>query len=217
MQNAATVFQAIRNGDLDLLRDLVATDPACAAARDASGISALMIARYAQRTDMVEALLNARPPLDVFEAGMLGDHPRLDELLDGDRTAAQAWSADGFTSLHLAAYFGQPEAVETLLQAGADARAVSRNGMKMTPIHSAVAARRKDIVRLLLARGADPNVQQAGGWTPLHSAAHQGDLEAVDLLLAHGADPGLRSDDGRDAAAMAAEAKHEALARRLAD
>jgi ankyrin repeat protein len=70
---------------------------------------------------------------------------------------------------------------------------------------------------LLLARGADPNVKQAGGWTPLHSAAHQGDVEAVDLLLAHGADPHLRSDDGRDAAAMAAEAKHAALAARLAD
>jgi ankyrin repeat protein len=217
MQNAATVFQAIRTGDLDLLRDIVGADPTCAAARDASGMSALMHARYAQRTDMVEALLTARPPLDVFEAGMLGDHPRLDEILDGDSAAARAWSADGFTSLHLAAYFGQPAAVETLLEAGADARAVSRNGMKLSPIHSAIAARRKDIARILLAGGADPNVRQAGGWTPLHSAAHQGDVEAVDLLLAHGADPRLRSDDGRDAAAMAAEAKHEALAQRLAD
>jgi hypothetical protein len=217
MQNAATVFQAIRTGDLELLQELVTVDPTCAAARDAAGVSALMHARYAQRTDMVEALLSVRPPLDVFEAGMLGDHPRLDEILDGDSTAAHAWSSDGFTSLHLAAYFGQPEAVETLLDAGADARAVSRNGMKLSPIHSAVSAHRKDIAALLLARGADPNVKQAGGWTPLHSAAHQGDVEAVDLLLAHGADPHLRSDDGRDAAAMAAEAKHAALAARLAD
>ena len=216
MQNSATVFEAIRTGDLDLLQQLVESDPECAAARDAAGVSALTQARYAQRMDFVETLLAAQPPLDVFEASMLGNDERLKSLLGMDRSLARSWSSDGFTALHLAAYFGQPGAVEQLLAAGADARAVSRNMMQLTPLHSAVASQRHHIAARLLAQGAEPNAKQHGGWTALHSAAHRGDSELVDLLLASGADPKVRSDDGRDAAAMAAENDHVALAERLA-
>ncbi|MBN1239634.1 MAG: ankyrin repeat domain-containing protein, partial [Gammaproteobacteria bacterium] len=65
----------------------------------------------------------------------------------------------------------------------------------------------KTIVRMLLERGADPNMQlffrpanvrgstNTRGSTPLISAANQGDLELVELLLEHGADPTLYMAD----------------------
>jgi ankyrin repeat protein len=42
-------------------------------------------------------------------------------------------------------------------------------------------------VRLLLEAGADPNVEQQGGFTPLYGARHQGDEEMAQMLLDHGA------------------------------
>ncbi|MBA3887538.1 MAG: ankyrin repeat domain-containing protein, partial [Acidobacteria bacterium] len=46
------------------------------------------------------------------------------------------------------------------------------------------------VVRLLLARGADPNIRDGGDHAyPLHFAAERGDLAVVRLLVEHGADP----------------------------
>lgn len=44
-----------------------------------------------------------------------------------------------------------------------------------------------DIVKLLLARGADVNVKNVDGDTPLHQAAHNGNNEIVKLLMTMGA------------------------------
>jgi ankyrin repeat protein len=62
-------------------------------------------------------------------------------------------------------------------------------GMR-TALHLAVVGPHEDVVRLLLARGADPNVRDEGDWAyPLHFAAERGRLDLVRLLIEHGADP----------------------------
>jgi ankyrin repeat protein len=75
---------------------------------------------------------------------------------------------------------------ELLLAAGAAANTRDSAGVSVLQ----QAASRGDVagVRLLLDRGADPNV---GGrdTTPLGSAAYEGQVEVVQLLLARGADP----------------------------
>ena len=125
-----------------------------------------------------------------LEAAALG---RLDGL------DPHARGADGFTALHLAAFFGGADAVKALLAAGADPDADAENPLRVRPLHSAVAARDREAVRALLQAGADPNVRQQGGYTPLHGAAHNGDEALVALLIEHGADPELRTDDGQTA------------------
>jgi ankyrin repeat protein len=206
---------AIKAGDAARVRALVAAEPALAGARDAGGVSMLLLALYHRRREVAEALREAAPPLDVFDAAALGDIARLGALLAADPAAANAWAADGFFPLGLACFFRQREAAGLLLENGADVHAAARNGMRVTGLHAAAAARSVEIARMLLERGADANARQQAGYTALHAAAQHGDAELAELLLAHGADPTLRSEDGRDAAAHAREAGHPELAQRL--
>jgi ankyrin repeat protein len=215
MTGRDSIFELVRSGNLELVREVLAHDPRVAAERDAHGISAVMHACYRQNADILAALVDADPPLDVFDAAAIGRTARLLEILREDAAAAQAWSPDGFTPLHLAAYFGHSDAVDLLLAHGADARAVARNPMLLTALHSAVAGRHHAIVARLLEHGADVDAAQAGGWTALHAAAQHGDADTVDLLLAHGADRHVQADDGRDAAAMAVQRGHADLSARL--
>jgi ankyrin repeat protein len=205
MGSTERFFAAIEAGDTALVRSMADAEPWLASARDEQGVSPLMRARYRSDTALMAAVMSASPEIDVFEASSLGDVERLQELLDGDPTLATAFSSDGFTALHFAAFFGGVQVVSLLLASGADVDAHGRSWMTGTPLNSAAAGGHADVARALLDANADPDARQASGWTPLHSAAHNGDLELVDLLLAHGADPATTNDDGATVLSMADE------------
>jgi ankyrin repeat protein len=197
------LFAAIRGGDAGRVRALVAEDPARAAAREAGGLSAVLTARYHRQDEALALLLAANPELDVLDAAATGRLDILRAQIEADPDALAARTPEGFTPLHLAAFFGGGAAVRLLLAAGMDADADQENPARVRPLHSAVAARDHDAARALLEAGADPDCVQQGGFTPLLAAAHHDDAEMVALLLRHGADRSLAADDGRDPAAMA--------------
>jgi uncharacterized protein len=161
--------------------------------------SEILQALYTGRDDELTRLLALEPDLDVFEAAAVGRTAHLHKLLDDDRELATAWSGDGFTALHLAAFFGQLAAARLLVDHGADVRAVSRNPMAVEPLHSAAAKGSVEVCNLLLENGADPNARQQGGWVPLHAAAANGNRELEDLLVSHGADPSIANESGQTA------------------
>lgn len=179
-------------------------------------MSELLAAVYRGDEARVEEILAAGPELDIFEAAAVGRSDRVEQLLDADPGRVSSWTEDGFTSLHLAAFFRRPETARLLVERGALIDVVARNEeLRVTPLQSAAAAREEETAALLLERGADPNVRQRGGFTALHAAAQNGDDPLVALLLAHRADPALRTDDGRTAADIARDAGHTELAARL--
>src|ERR1051326_573251 len=98
----------------------------------------------------VKALVDADPSLAVFAAAIQGDAAALESLLAGNRSLASALSSDGWTPLHLAAFFGAEAAVRLLLNKGAVVNARSTNAMENTPLHAAAAGRHPGIVKLLL-------------------------------------------------------------------
>jgi ankyrin repeat protein len=197
------VCEAIRNGELERVRVLIRSNPELAAAKDEKGVSAILLASYHRRAEIVQLLREANEGLDVFEAATVGDAERVQQLVTADLTAISGWSADGFQPLHLAAFFGHPPIVALLLANHADPNSVARNAMAVCPLHSAAANWNCETVRLLLEHGANPNAKQHGGWTALHAAALHNDLTMIRLLLDHGADPGVKSDEGKTAADLA--------------
>jgi ankyrin repeat protein len=152
---------------------------------------------------------------DVFEASALGDLETVRKLVGGDRALVNAFAADGFYPLGLAAFFGHRAIVEFLLKNGADVKTAARNAQKVTALHGAVARRDVEIVKLLLEASADPNARQERGFVPLHDAAANGNAALVELLLQHGARADAKTDDGKTAGDMAAERGHKELAEML--
>jgi ankyrin repeat protein len=176
----------------------------------------ILTAVYRGRTEELAALLAHRPTLTLFEAAAIGDVEAIRAALELEPAALAGRSPDGWPALHLAAYFGRAEAVEALLAARADVRALSDNEERNTALHAALAGRRLPrIVVALLGRGSDVNARAGGGYTPLHIEAFHGDVALIELLLGHGADAGARADDGRTALAIAEEQGHAPAARRL--
>lgn len=85
-----------------------------------------------------------------------------------------------------AIWAGKPETVALLLAAGADPHRRDDDGE--TPAHGAAIHASADIMRLLIAAGADVNVASTiQRETPLHVAARWGHLETIAALLEAGA------------------------------
>src|SRR3954466_5476469 len=168
--------EAIVSDDLPVL---LSEQPELVNAHDDNGVSALLLALYHRRPAARDALLAAGAQVGVLEAAALGDVARL----QGADLSVRG--GDGFTPLHLAAFFGGADAVRAILATGFDPDADAENTFRVHPIHSASAVGDHESVRALLEAGANPNVHQQGGFTPLHAAAHNGDRALAELLLAH--------------------------------
>ena len=211
---AQPFIEAVRKGDAAQVRALLAADPGLAAARDEKNVSAVLNARYYRQEAILDLLVEAGAPLDLWEAAVTGRTKRVAELLDGDASLSKAYSGDGFAPLH-AAYFAPPEVIELLLARGADANAQSRNAMALRPLHSAASTGNPRNVELLLKAGADPNARQHGGWTPIHAAAQAGNEPVVKLLLSYGADPAAANESGQTALGLAKEKNHAGVVKLL--
>jgi uncharacterized protein len=211
MQSMEELITAVQTGDSAKVRDLLSGDPSLAAARDSNGVSALMHAVYRRNQEIAGIILSSHPGLDIFEATAIGNSKRIAELLDADPSLTGAYSPDGFTALHLSAFFAQPQAAEILLQHGADTSAVATNATQVMPLHSAAAGGSFEVVQLLLQRGAPVNAKQQHGWTALHSAANNGEEKMVKLLLHHGADRKAMNEKGVTPADIAREKEFAAI------
>jgi len=210
--------KAIEDGDAGAVERLVREQPELADDAD-GGISAALFALYRRREEIARTLLAVRGrPADLFEAAALGLEDRVELLLGADPARdVGAMAPDGFTALHLAAYFGRAEVVGRLLAAGAEVEAMARNATRVRPLHSAVAGGSDAVVAALLAAGAGPETRQAGGYTPLMGAAAGGSEPLARRLLAAGADRRLTNDEGETAADIARKRGHPGIAALLAE
>jgi ankyrin repeat protein len=156
---------------------------------DSMKMTVLHAAALGNDAETVRLLIEAG--LDVNAADFQGFSPLIYTASNGNLVAARlllangadvnAVSGDGafqkvkagtlaqgrFTPLIMAAPFGSTELVRTLLDAGAKVNAQDIRGM--TPLMLAVATDRQkpDVIRALMAKGADPNIKSLAGETAL--------------------------------------------------
>ncbi|MUT65234.1 ankyrin repeat domain-containing protein [Paenibacillus sp. NEAU-GSW1] len=146
---------------------------------------------------------------DLFKAAQSGDAARLQGILESHPQLANTENGQGLTPLGYAAHFGNKDAVQVLLNYGADVNAVSHSSVSYIPsntaLHAAIAGERNaDVIKLLLEHGAQTNIFDSNGHTCLHSAAfHDDNIELIRLLIEHGAEVNARIEGGETALALA--------------
>lgn len=109
----------------------------------------------------------------------------------------EAVADNGNNALMIAAFKGNREAFDILLQKGA---AINRPARNWGPLHYAAAGGHNRLVDVLLEKGADINARSPNLTTPLMIAAHEGFDMTVAHLIERGADVTLTNDTGLNAA-----------------
>ncbi|MBM4168022.1 MAG: ankyrin repeat domain-containing protein [Ignavibacteria bacterium] len=209
-QASTEIFiEAVRANDVEKVRQMLAADPALANVRSESGDSAILLSLYHGCHAIANELLATGARLSVFEAAAIGNLDRVKEHLSIDPRLLNAVSHDGWTAVHLSAFFGQTEVVQYLATIGADLHAISKNGFGAMPLHSAVTGKRLEVAQFLLEQGVDVNARQTTlGYTPLHYAAVSGMQSAAKKLIEFGAEVHLKSVDGKTPLDLATEKNH---------
>ncbi|HEX6953181.1 MAG TPA: ankyrin repeat domain-containing protein [Gaiellaceae bacterium] len=176
----ATIFELVDTSDVDGIRALLAADPTARERRNDEGLSPLMHAAYRGRRPVFEAILEAGEPTDSW-----------DRLIGGyadDLPAPDAWSPDGFTPLHLAAFVDNVPAATALLDAGADPDVLATASFaRVTPLGTCAFSGALGVARVLLEHGADPHIGEAGEYTVEAEAVARGNSELARLIEAAGA------------------------------
>lgn len=202
---------AIKQGDAAKINELLDRDPALASVPE-NNVTPILLAIYHGKREIAQLLADRGAPTSIGEAIALGDTSRVKELLAASPELLHSRTADGFPVAGLAVFFGHGELARWLIEQGADVNAAADNPLKVAPVHAAAAARDRETMQLLLARGADPNARQQADYTALHGAASRGDVEMAKLLLAHGADRTARATDGMTVADVARKYGHPEFA-----
>lgn len=195
MSGEPEIFAAVTSRNADAVRAALARDASHINDRNEMGATPVILTAYVGAPELADILIEHGAVVDVHAAAALGKTDRVLAQLDADPALLQAHSPDGWTPLHLAAFFNQMATARALLARGADVLAYSTNAVANQPMHAATAAGRGEMVAFLLEHGADVNAWAEGGYAPLHLAAGNGRLDLMELFVQRGAAINARRDE----------------------
>lgn len=140
----------------------------------------------------------------VLDAVITGDTDRLETLLDDGESPDDVDEFYAETALTAAIESDCGEAIDLLLDRGADPSLHAKVGF--TPVEEAINRHNNAVLQRLVDLGADLDTINNPGedYLPIIQAAGTKDLTAVNILLAGGADPNIATWGGTDTALQTA-------------
>ena len=212
-------FQAIADGELEVVRRLLDEAPQLLGRAGTDGRSPFAVSLLHRRLEIAELLRGRGYEPDLHESALALDWPRFESLARQAPHKVNQVHAIGGTAMHAAAAGGAGSSIWRVYAQGGTPNVVSPS----SPTALQVALQFPDLeiaersAAGLLSNGADPSAVGAGASPPLHLAASRGSLDIVAMLIRMGAVPDARDSRGRTAAQVAEESGHVAVARLLVD
>lgn len=227
------IAAAIRNRDFNAFITLLNSSEEYIHATDDEGNQPIHWATMSRQPEMIDALLDRGADINAKRS----DHARAIQLTNGDysyrgwRDVPEDWPwkpndiylhlvrKGAYVDICMAALKGDEARVRALLDldpslANKPSEYVTYYAGSGTPLKNAAMAGRMAIVKLLLEKGADPNLPEEGiapMGHALHSAVVYNHIEIVRLLLEHGAYPNVPIESSADSLTAALERGDKAM------
>jgi len=109
---------------------------------------------------------------------------------------ASLFANNNYTKLHTAIFQGDIKSIEKIVANSTVEELERQTNAGVSPLHMAINLGRIDIVKVLLTKEIDLDLQDKHGNAPLHYAIAKDRLDIVKLLLASEADIELQNSDG---------------------
>ncbi len=188
----ANLIDAASAGDLARVRSLLAAG-SDVNAKDKDGVTALMKASQSGRIEVVRALLEAKANVNAklkngstaLMYAMKNDHVDVVRALLAAGADVNAKDKDGVTSLMMSG-----------IEAGKELDKFWEEFDELEGKKTTKHIEKVDMVRALLAAGADVNAKDKDGFTALMYASGWGNVKVVRALLEAKADVNVKSTDG---------------------
>ncbi|KAJ5541151.1 hypothetical protein N7494_006227 [Penicillium frequentans] len=205
-QGVTSLLIASREGFVGLTKLLlqpgISKEPANIEAKTKDGKTALHLACWNGRDEVVSILIENRAQIDakdnddwspLHNAADHGHVRVIRLLLDHGANLEAKTIADEYTPLMVAITEERMEAVEALLVHNV---AVDMPGVYDTPLTMACRMESEESVRILLKHDADVNLSDPDKWWPLHSACRYSTVTIVGIVLQSGPDINVKAPDG---------------------
>jgi ankyrin repeat protein/beta-lactamase regulating signal transducer with metallopeptidase domain len=198
--------------DYEDIVDVLLAKGANVNAKDGSGCTLLYYAIWDINRNAVKLLIDKGANLNVkaddgetplIHAIWMKDKD-LVELLINEGADVNAAGKEGHTPMYWATYWatmpmvGTKDFVELLRMHGAkeETSSAPANLKPAQSLHEAAEAGNLELVKKLIAEGADVNVKDNEGQSALHYTVSKGHIEIARLLIAHGANVNLQDEKG---------------------
>jgi ankyrin repeat protein len=141
---------------------------------------------------------------EIFRAVQLDDETSIKSIIEKDPSLLESKNGGGQTPLINAVLMGKLNAVNALLDLGADTSQTEKDGYNV--LHAAGFQGRADILKVLLyKKGLDPMDKHTDGYYPIHRACWGRETrhtDTVNVFLEYGISPTLAAENGKTCAEM---------------